>query len=118
MGANPTISGGTSDVLTTVRGPSYQCLLGYKTDGFLTQEDIDNGYARYDSRMTLGDLKYIDTNKDGKIDAEDMTEIGDEFPRLPLLYLVMRHGKILIFLYVSRSDGCSNPCFRCACRRW
>lgn len=83
-GANPTISGGTSDVLTTVReGLPINAYWGYKTDGFLTQEDIDNGYARYDSRMTLGDLKYIDTNKDGKIDAEDMTEIGDEFPRLP-----------------------------------
>ncbi|MDD4432290.1 MAG: SusC/RagA family TonB-linked outer membrane protein, partial [Parabacteroides sp.] len=83
-GANPTISGGTSDVLTTVReGLPINAYWGYKTDGFLTQEDIDNGYARYDSRMTLGDLKYVDTNKDGKIDAEDMTEIGDEFPRLP-----------------------------------
>lgn len=35
-------------------------------DRWIMQEDIDNGYARYDSRMTLGRSKYIDTNKDGK----------------------------------------------------
>ncbi|MDR1381060.1 MAG: hypothetical protein LBJ47_06235, partial [Tannerella sp.] len=33
--------------------------------------------------MTAGDVKYIDRNEDGRIDAEDMTVIGDEFPRYP-----------------------------------
>ena len=36
--------------------------------------------------MTLGDVKYVDRNKDGKIDAEDMTVIGNEFPRYPFAF--------------------------------
>jgi len=83
-GANPTVSGGTADVITTVReGYAVNSYWGYRTDGLLTQADIDNNYPRYDSRMSAGDIKYIDRNEDRKIDAEDMTVIGDEFPRFP-----------------------------------
>jgi len=86
-GANPTVTGGTADVVTTVReGYPINSYWGYKTAGLLTQQDIDNKYPVYDSRMGLGDVKYIDMNKDGKIDAEDMTVIGDEFPRYPFAF--------------------------------
>jgi TonB-linked SusC/RagA family outer membrane protein len=84
-GANPTVSGGAADVITTVReGYPINSYWGYQTDGLLTQADIDNGYPIYDSRMTLGDVKYVNRNGDDKIDAEDMTVIGDEFPSYPL----------------------------------
>jgi TonB-linked SusC/RagA family outer membrane protein len=84
-GANPTLDGGTSDVITTVReGYPINSYWGYQTDGLLTQADIDKGYPIYDSRMTLGDVKYVNRNGDDKIDAEDMTVIGDEFPSYPL----------------------------------
>lgn len=83
-GANPTVSGGAADVITTVReGYPVNSYWGYKTDGLLTQTDIDNHYPIYDSRMTAGDVKYLDLNTDGKIDTQDMTVIGDEFPRYP-----------------------------------
>jgi TonB-linked SusC/RagA family outer membrane protein len=83
-GANPTIAGGTADVLTTVReGYPINSYWGYQTAGLLTQKDIDNAYPVYDTRMTLGDVKYVDRNGDKKIDAADMTVIGDEFPKLP-----------------------------------
>jgi len=83
-GANPTLSGGTADVITTVReGYPINSYWGYKTGGLLTQKDIEAGYPIYDSRMTAGDVKYIDLNDDKKIDAEDMTVIGNEFPRFP-----------------------------------
>ena len=83
-GANPTLDGGSADVIRTVReGYPINSYWGYQTDGFLTQQDIDNKYPVYDSRMTLGDLKYVDRNDDKKIDAEDMTVIGNEFPRFP-----------------------------------
>lgn len=86
-GANPTLSGGTADVITTVReGYPINAYWGYQTDGLLTQADIDNKYPVYDSRMTLGDLKYVDRDKNGKIDAEDMTVVGDEFPRYPFAF--------------------------------
>lgn len=83
-GANPTVSGGLADALTTIReGHPVKAYWGYETDGLLTQQDIDNNYPVYDSRMSAGDVKYIDRNKDNKIDAEDMTVIGNEFPRYP-----------------------------------
>jgi outer membrane receptor protein involved in Fe transport len=83
-GANPTISGGASDVMTTIReGYAINSYWGYLTDGLLTQKDFDNAYPVYDSRMTLGDVKYVDRNGDKKIDAADMTVIGNEFPKLP-----------------------------------
>lgn len=83
-GANPTVSGGLSDVITTVReGYPINAYWGYKTDGLLTQADMDNHYPIYDSRMGPGDVKYIDLNSDGVINAEDMTVIGNEFPRYP-----------------------------------
>lgn len=78
------IEGGTADVITTVReGYPINSYWGYETDGLLTQADIDNNYPVYDSRMGAGDVKYIDKNGDNVIDAEDMTVIGDEFPRFP-----------------------------------
>ncbi|WP_203558443.1 TonB-dependent receptor [Bacteroides sp. 519] len=83
-GANPTLNGGTADVITTVReGYPINSYWGYKTDGLLTQADIDNGYPVYDSRMGAGDIKYLNLNNDDKIDAEDMTVIGNEFPEYP-----------------------------------
>ena len=83
-GANPTVTGGESDVVTTVReGLPINSYWGYKTDGLLTQEDIDNSYPRLDDRMTAGDIKYLDLNGDKKIDAEDKTNIGNEFPKFP-----------------------------------
>jgi TonB-linked SusC/RagA family outer membrane protein len=83
-GANPTVSGGAADVITTVRENfPINSYWGYQTDGLLTQVDLDNGYPRYDSRMAAGDVKYIDRNGDKKIDANDMTVIGDEFPHFP-----------------------------------
>lgn len=86
-GANPTVSGNTSNVITTVReGYPINSFWGYKTDGLLTQKDIDEGYPIYDSRMTTGDVKYIDLNGDKKIDAEDMTVIGNEFPHFPFSF--------------------------------
>ena len=83
-GANPTISGGASDVMTTIReGYAINSYWGYQTAGLLTQKDIDDKYPVYDSRMTLGDVKYVDRNDDKKIDASDMTVIGNEFPKFP-----------------------------------
>lgn len=86
-GANPTLAGGTSDVVTTVReGYPINTYWGYQTAGLLTQSDIDNKYPVYDSRMTVGDIKYVDRDNNGTIDAKDMTAIGDEFPRYPFAF--------------------------------
>ena len=91
-GANPTVSGGQSDVVTTTReGYPIAAFWGYLTDGLLTSEDMANNYPRLDSRMQAGDVKYLDISgpegkPDGIIDENDKTVIGDEFPRCPFAF--------------------------------
>lgn len=56
---------------------------GYKTAGvFQSQADIDSyAGAKLNGVNTIpGDLKFVDTNNDGKIDANDRTIIGDPHP--------------------------------------
>ena len=59
---------------------------GYKTDGFFqSQEEIDaaypNGWTQFGGRDPKpGDLKYVDLNHDGKLDANDRTVLGSWNP--------------------------------------
>ncbi|WP_290789968.1 TonB-dependent receptor [Flavihumibacter sp. UBA7668] len=54
---------------------------GYKTDGFFqSQEEIDN-YPTIAPNTKPGDVKYVDLNKDGRINADDWTVIGNPFPK-------------------------------------
>ena len=53
---------------------------GYKTDGvFQTVEEI-NSYPHYSSAVP-GDLKFVDVNKDEKLDDQDRTFIGSPIPK-------------------------------------
>ena len=57
--------------------PGY--FYGYKTNGiFQNQAEID-AHATQDGAQP-GDIRYIDIDGNGVIDAEDRTEIGDPFP--------------------------------------
>ncbi len=49
---------------------------GMRTIGFITQEDIDNGYTQGFSTVAAGDLKYADVNGDGEITSDDTEAIG------------------------------------------
>jgi TonB-linked SusC/RagA family outer membrane protein len=53
--------------------------VGYVSDGLFTSQDqIDNLQFKYpgDLRLNLGDVRYVDVNKDGTLDWKDMVEIG------------------------------------------
>ena len=53
----------------------------YKTDGLLTQEDIDNGnYITNGIKPQAGDIKYVDVHKDGKLDGNDRVITGTDVP--------------------------------------
>ncbi len=57
--------------------PGY--FFGYKTDGlFQTANDVKNGAVQNGAKP--GDIRYVDVNGDGVIDANDRTQIGDPFP--------------------------------------
>ncbi len=52
---------------------------GYKTDGiFQSQGDIENHAKQQNA--SVGDLKYVDLNRDGVIDQNDRTFIGNPIP--------------------------------------
>ncbi len=58
---------------------------GYKTDGvWLSQADIDESKKTLTSSLSNvfvpGGLKLVDINKDGKLDANDRTVIGNPYP--------------------------------------
>jgi TonB-linked SusC/RagA family outer membrane protein len=60
-------------------------IFGYKSDGlFTSQEEIDAlnfEYPNGNSLLAPGDVKYIETNKDGVLDWRDQIELGTgEFP--------------------------------------
>ena len=57
--------------------PGY--FFGYKTNGlFQNETDIKNSAAQAGAKP--GDIRFVDVNGDGLIDANDRTEIGDPFP--------------------------------------
>ncbi|MFV0483732.1 MAG: hypothetical protein ACK5MG_06530 [Bacteroidales bacterium] len=73
-----------------IEGMPLNTIWGYKTDGFFdTQEEFDSYNVFQDNRTGVGDIKYLDLNDDGKIDAGrqtldnhgDLVNLGDTNPR-------------------------------------
>lgn len=72
------------------QGQPFNYFYGYKSQGiYRTQADVDkwNQYAQshgqtaYHSGAQLGDLIYVDTNGDGRINTDDQTNIGVPYPK-------------------------------------
>jgi TonB-linked SusC/RagA family outer membrane protein len=56
---------------------------GYKTDGILNDAAETKTYNdTYGTTFTVGDLKVVDASGDKKIDANDITKIGDPNPKM------------------------------------
>ena len=77
-----TASWGGTAFITQV-GEAISSYYMYKTDGILTDKDFDSkGVALVPimSGQEKGNLKVVDVSKDGKIDANDMTILGNNLP--------------------------------------
>lgn len=63
-------------------GRPVGAIFGLVTDGFLTAEDLENGYPVMEGYENIqpGDVKYVDMNQDGLIDEFDRTVIGGDKP--------------------------------------
>ena len=62
-------------------GQEMNSLFGFESAGlFKTAEEIA-GHARQFGALKPGDIKYVDQNKDGVIDANDRVIIGSRIPR-------------------------------------
>ena len=82
------------NVTRTAQDEEMAHFYGYRTDGLLTQEDIDNTYIVTDGDTTFtydpednwwwypGQLKIVDLNGDGVINDDDKTNIGSANPDL------------------------------------
>ena len=81
-GTGPYITGTDTDPkFITGEGYPINSFWGYITDGlFQTQDEVDN-YPTIAQGIKPGDVKYVDRNNDGKINAEDMTYLGPSFPK-------------------------------------
>lgn len=81
--------------------PGY--FYGYKTQG-LFQTAAEIAAAPTQAGAQPGDIRYADTNHDGKIDANDQVQIGDPFPDFTLgwnLNLSYKHFDFSAFTYAS-----------------
>ncbi len=70
-----------------VVGMAMNQFYGYAVDGFLNADETksyaEGGWADYEgsSIRRAGDLKYVDQNGDGKIDADDRVYLGSQEPK-------------------------------------
>ncbi|MEQ9221450.1 MAG: TonB-dependent receptor [Cyclobacteriaceae bacterium] len=76
-----TFSGSAPTSYVTV-GESFGVFYGYKTDGlYRSDAEANDPLAQQLKPNTLaGDIKYVDTDGDGDIDADDRTVIGNPHP--------------------------------------
>jgi TonB-linked SusC/RagA family outer membrane protein len=107
--------------------PGY--FYGYKTDG-LFQSAQEIAAAPTQAGAQPGDIRYVDVNKDGKIDANDQTKIGDPFPKFTMgwnLSITYKWLDFSVFTYASigndiyrayeRNGNYTNK-FRSVLARW
>ena len=85
------------------QGESPGIFWGYKTNGiFQTQADVDAHATQ--SNAQPGDIRFVDVDGNGKIDAEDRTKIGDPFPDFTLGWnfnLNVSNFDLSVFTYAS-----------------
>jgi TonB-dependent starch-binding outer membrane protein SusC len=76
------IDGGTAEFRQrTYVGEPLMAFYGWKIAGvYQNQAEIDADPIAVDNGLVPGDFKYVDQNKDGKIDGEDRVILGSYFP--------------------------------------
>ncbi|MEN7547734.1 TonB-dependent receptor [Rapidithrix thailandica] len=74
---------GEKDWMTWQEGQPINSLWGYRTDGYYTEADFDedNPYPLLAPSAKVGDIKYVDRNEDGVLNAEDKEILGSTIPR-------------------------------------
>jgi TonB-linked SusC/RagA family outer membrane protein len=81
-GSGPFISGTDLDPRYIVGvGLPFNAHWGYKTAGYFQSASEISSYPTIAAGTKPGDVKYVDLNNDGKINADDMTTIGNPFPK-------------------------------------
>jgi TonB-linked SusC/RagA family outer membrane protein len=76
-------NGQSQTVTVFEKGQTPAYFYGYKTDG-LFQNAAEIAAAPTQAGAQPGDIRFVDTNKDGLINADDRVKIGDPFPNFTL----------------------------------
>ena len=81
-GTGPYIYGNDIDPrYITAEGLPINAFWGYKTDGLFQTDDEAGSYPQFMRVARAGDVKVLDLNEDGVIDPDDMTLLGNSFPK-------------------------------------
>ena len=100
----PSYFNGQSQTVTLfAKGETPGYFYGYKTDG-LFQNTAQIAASATQSSAQPGDIKFVDVNGDGKIDANDKTNIGNPFPKFTMgwnLNLEYKNLDLTVFTYLS-----------------
>lgn len=82
---------------------------GYKTDGiFQNQAEVDAhpDQTALGAAASPGDIRYVDVNKDGKLNADDRTDIGNPIPDFTMgLNLSINYKQFDFVAYAYASIG-------------
>jgi TonB-linked SusC/RagA family outer membrane protein len=81
-GTGPYITGSDIDPRYIIgEGYPINSFWGYKTGGLFQTKEEAQSYPQFMRPAQAGDVKVLDLNNDGKIDAADMTYLGNSFPK-------------------------------------
>lgn len=81
-GTGPYITGSDIDPRYIIgEGYPINSFWGYKTDGLFQTKEEAQSYPQFMRPAQAGDVKVLDLTGDGKIDAADMTYLGNSFPK-------------------------------------
>lgn len=82
MGFDPGVIPGSGNFVMIKEGESLGQWYGYKVDGVyksqaeINEHEITEVLGRQKSTLRPGDHKFVDTNKDGRVDSDDLTCLG------------------------------------------
>lgn len=122
-------NGQSQNVTVFEKGQTPGYFYGYKTDGlFQTAADVTKGASQPGAQP--GDIRFVDMNGDGVINALDQTKIGDPFPTFTMgwnLNIEYKNFDFSAFTYASvgndiyrayeRNANYSNK-YRAVLARW
>ncbi|MEY3051429.1 MAG: hypothetical protein RLY31_1214 [Bacteroidota bacterium] len=86
------------ELTRTLEGYAYESLYGFRTDGLFQNEAAVAAHTNADGQALQpnarpGDIRFVDVNGDGRIDADDRTVIGDPTPNWTYgVNLSLRYG--------------------------
>jgi len=92
---NDLLSQGTGYIARMWEGHAIGCFYGYKTDGVMQNQADVEAYLQQNcggnaanslqgANIQPGDLKFVDVNGDGIINAEDKTDLGSPHPKVTM----------------------------------